>query len=211
MDDRSYVGGLGQDGAPDGNPDGAPDGAPDGGPDGGPQGAGDAVPPDDTDWYVVRCKPREDARAIENLGHQGFEAFAPGCLVTRRVGTVRRKVSEPMFPGYAFVRLSTTRHDWSVLRSTRGVMQLLRFGTTAPRVPASVIEGLKRIDGIDLDAKAAARLKVGDTVRLLDGPFAGLTGVYEQRDGMMRACVLLECMQRQVRVTVPDELLVRVG
>jgi transcriptional antiterminator RfaH len=120
MDDRSYVGGLGQDG----------------GPDGGPHGAGDAFPPDDADWYVVRCKPREDARAIENLGLQGFEAFSPACLVTRRVGTVRRKLSEPMFPGYAFVRLSTTRHDWSVLRSTRGVMQLVRFGATAPRVPA---------------------------------------------------------------------------
>jgi transcriptional antiterminator RfaH len=166
---------------------------------------------DDSGWYVVRCKPREEARAVEHLGNQGFEAFAPGCLITRRVGTVRRKLSEPMFPGYAFVRLSSTGQDWSVLRSTRGVMQLVRFGTAAPRVPAAVIDELRRIDGLDLDAKAATRLKPGDSVRVTDGPFAGLRGVYAQREGMLRACVLLECMQQQVRVTVPDALLAAAG
>jgi transcriptional antiterminator RfaH len=164
----------------------------------------------DEGWYVLRCKSREEDRAIEHLANQGFEAFAPGCRVTRRVGTVRRKLSEPMFPGYAFVRLSSTRHDWSTLRSTRGVMQLVRFGATAPRVPAGVIDALRRLDGIDLDAQAAARLQPGDPVRLLDGPFAGLQGVYLQRDGLLRACVLLECMQQQVRVTVPDAALARV-
>jgi transcriptional antiterminator RfaH len=165
-----------------------------------------AFPDDDTGWYVIRCKPREDARAIEHLGNQGFEAFSPSCVLTRRVGTTRRKVSEPMFPGYAFVRLSLTRGDWSVLRSTRGVMQLVRFGQTAPRLPTGVLDELRRMDGIELDAPAK-RFKHGDTVRVLEGPFAGLQGVYEQRDGMMRACVLLECMQRQVRVTVNDGIL----
>lgn len=164
----------------------------------------DSVEGTDSGWYVVRCKPREDARAVEHLGNQGFEAFAPECLVTRRVGTVRRKQREPMFPGYAFVRLSSTKQDWSVLRSTRGVMQLVRFGSTAPRVPQTVVDEMRRLDGLDLDAKAATRLKPGDGVRVLDGPFAGLQGVYAQREGMLRACVLLECMQQQVRVTVPD-------
>jgi transcriptional antiterminator RfaH len=162
----------------------------------------------DTGWYVVRCKAREDARAIEHLGNQGFDAFSPTCAVMRRVGTVRRKVVEPMFPGYGFVRLSPTRHDWSVLRSTRGVLCLVRFGTHAPRVSDALIERLRELDAVELEAPVA-RLKAGDKVRLLDGPFAGLEGVFTQRDGEQRACVLLEYMQRQVRVTVAADAIVR--
>lgn len=162
----------------------------------------------DEGWYVVRCKPREDARALEHLGNQGFEAFSPRCAVIRRTGTVRRKVIEPLFPGYVFVRLSPTRHDWSVLRSTRGVQYLVRFGLRAPSMPAALIDDLRALDGMELGSPAS-RLKAGDRVRLLDGPFAGMEGVFAQRDGEMRACVLLECMQRQVRVIVENDALVR--
>ena len=160
----------------------------------------------DLGWYVVRCKPREDARALENLTNQGFQAFSPRCVVTRRVGTVRRKVTEPMFPGYVFVELSPTVHDWGVLRSTRGVMYLVRFGMQAPRVPDDVIRGIRELDGLEPDAPGA-RFKAGDRVRLLDGPFTGMEGVFSQRDGELRAAVLLEYMQRQVRVVVDRDVL----
>jgi transcriptional antiterminator RfaH len=161
---------------------------------------------DNGSWYVVRCKPREDARAVEHLGNQGFSAFAPTCVVLRRVGSVRRKVVEPLFPGYAFVRLNSTRHDWSVMRSTRGVRWLVRFGTHTPRVPDALIARLRELDAVELGT-SAARFKAGDRVRVTDGAFAGVEGVFSERDGELRACVLLELMQRQVRVTVASDAL----
>lgn len=154
----------------------------------------------------MQCKPNENARAIEHLGHQGFEAFSPSCRVIRRVGTVRRPVDEPMFPGYAFVRLSPSRDDWSVLRSTRGVRQLVRFGGVAPRVPESLIDRLRTLDGTPVDTPAE-RLQAGDRVRVLEGPFAGMNAVFLEKDGMLRAALLIDCMQRQVRVVVASDAL----
>lgn len=107
--------------------------------------------PDNGAWYVLRCKPRGDARLMEHLGNQGFEAFSPSCLATRRTGNVRRKVTEPMFPGYLFVRLRALTQDWSVLRSTRGVQHVVRFGSHAPQVPQSLIDRLCGLDGFELE------------------------------------------------------------
>jgi len=172
-------------------------------------GAREPSPPD-SGWHVVRCKAQEDRRAVEHLGNQGFEAFSPSCRVARRVAGARRKVLEPMFPGYAFVQLSTTRHDWGLIRSTRGVLGLVRFGLTTPRVPDEVVALLRDLDGLELEPPGR-RLKPGDPVRVLDGPLRGLQGVFEQRDGALRAYVLLEVMNRSVRVTVPDALLAPAG
>jgi len=166
--------------------------------------------PADSGWHVVRCKAQEDRRAVEHLGNQGFQAFSPSCRVARRVAGARRTVTEPLFPGYAFVQLSTTRHDWGRIRSTRGVLGLVRFGLTTPRVPDSVVALLRDLDGLELEPPGR-RLKPGDPVRVLDGPFRGLQGVFEQRDGALRAYVLLEYMNRSVRVTVPDALLAPAG
>jgi transcriptional antiterminator RfaH len=95
-----------------------------------------------------------------------------------------------------------------VLRSTRGVRQLVRFGTHVPRLPDAVVAHLRSVDGLELGARRDT-LKAGERVRVLDGPFAGLEGVLQQSDGERRACVLLECMHRLVRVTVGAEVLAR--
>lgn len=175
-----------------------------------PDGSWSDAPVGDRGWYVVRCKAQEERRAVEHLCNQRFEAFLPTCRLQRRVGSVRREVTVPLFPGYAFVELSSTQHDWSVIRSTRGAVGLVRFGAVTPRVPQAVVQHLREVDGLELQP-ASARLKPGDLVRVVDGPLAGLEGVFEQRDGERRACVLLEWMQRQVRVRVPDATLVPAG
>ena len=162
----------------------------------------------DLAWYVLRCKPREELRALENLRNQGFEAFAPLCLIKRRRGTVRRQVSEPLFPGYVFACLSSSRHNWSVLRSTRGVLNVVRFGLEAPTVPHEVMNELRRLDGLDLDAQRSmlsTPLKQGDRILIQSGPMAGLKGVFEESDGDTRATVLIQCMQRWVKVTLSGE------
>lgn len=166
---------------------------------------------DDTPrWYLLKTKPREEARALENLARQQFEAFVPWCTAERVVRGKPVKRREPLFPGYAFVALSRTAHNWSVLRSTRGVSHLVRFGTHAPAVVDDVIASLRTLDGTELVTGIAA-LSPGDRVRIVDGPLKGLEGVFEQRDGQARVMLLLEWMQRQVRVGVDAAAVIPAG
>jgi transcriptional antiterminator RfaH len=153
------------------------------------------------DWYVIQTKPREDQRALDNLRAQSFEAFQPRCTVTRKRAGQRREVLEPLFPGYVFVALDRLEQDWGPIRSTRGVARLVRFGDEIPSLPTGLVESLRALDGIVL-ADPVARLKRGDAVRIVDGPLAGMQAAFDMVDGEQRAFVLLEWMQRRVRVAV---------
>lgn len=154
-----------------------------------------------SDWYVIQTKPREDQRALDNLHAQNFEAFQPRCTVTRRRAGQRREVLEPLFPGYVFVALDRLEQDWGPIRSTRGVARLVRFGDEIPALPRGLVERLRALDGIVL-ADPLARLKRGDTVRITDGPLAGMQAAFDLLDGEQRVFVLLDWMQRRVRVAV---------
>lgn len=160
-------------------------------------------------WYLVQCKQHEDQRAVENLRNQGFESFAPRCVVERLRARRLVKCVEALFPGYAFVALNRVDHDWSKLRSTRGVARLVRFGLHAPTIPNEVIQRLKSSDGIELATRAEALVR-GDRVRILDGPFADLEAVFERRDGHERVHVLIEMMHRRISVPLAAGLVVAV-
>lgn len=150
-------------------------------------------------WYLVQCKPREDRRAVENLSYQGFEAFAPRCMVDRLRNRRWQPRLEALFPGYAFVLLDRIRHDWGKIRSTRGVSRLVHFGAAYPRVPAQVVARVRGMDGMALKSPCVA-LERGDRVRILEGPFADVEAIFECHDGNDRVLLLIEFLHRQVRV-----------
>ena len=161
------------------------------------------VPPPEA-WYVVQTKPRQESRALEHLERQGFFCILP----MLRVEKIRRGallwVDEPLFSRYLFVELGGADAKWSVLRSTRGVSQLLRFGGVPAKVPASWMAGFL------CSSRAPMRLfEAGQRVVVAAGPFAGFEGIYQMPDGEARAMVLLELLGKPCKATFPMEALRR--
>lgn len=85
-------------------------------------------------WHVIYTKVREEFRALENLQNQGFEVFLPTCQVQKKSKGKVKLATEPLFSRYLFIRLSDVSSNWSPIRSTRGVSQLLRFGQSTEPV-----------------------------------------------------------------------------
>src|SRR5580704_7010275 len=78
-------------------------------------------------WYLVQCRARQDERALENLQRQGFECYHP-VYESERIQRGRKHLtSVALFPGYLFVRLDPVNDNWLPIRSTRGVIQVVRF------------------------------------------------------------------------------------
>ena len=48
-----------------------------------------------------------------------------------------------LFPGYLFIHLDKKQENWSPIRSTKGVLNFVRFGLNYAQVPDTVIEFLK--------------------------------------------------------------------
>lgn len=157
-------------------------------------------------WYVIQCKPREEERADVNLRNQDFEVWRP----TLRREVVRQgrrtSVSEPLFPGYLFIRLSAVDDNWAPIRSTRGVARLVRFGTTPAVVPDAVLDALAARLAM-ADAPSEPLLVPGQKVRIEAGPFAGLEAVFAEHDGALRVIVMLKLLQQMQTLSLPlDQL-----
>lgn len=155
-------------------------------------------------WYVVYCKPRQEAVAEENLLRQGFRVYLPRVRSNRRRREKWIKAVEPLFPRYIFIHIDPVRRSTAPVRSTRGVVALLRFGGQLAVVPDEVIDVLLQGEdpatGLHQDNRPL--LCAGDPVKLMHGPLAGMEGIFAQEDGEQRVTVLLELLGKINRISI---------
>ena len=141
---------------------------------------------------------------MENLARQGFELYCPQVRRTcRRRGRWTGTV-EPLFPRYLFIHIDPERCDISPIRSTRGVVGLVRFAHQLVPIPASVLEAVRSAEDAHGYVQFGADnvFQKGDTVQILDGPFAGLAAIFESDAGEQRAMILLEALGKLSRVCI---------
>lgn len=148
-------------------------------------------------WYLVQCKPRQDARAEEHLSRQGYECARPVCRRERLVRGRQTYLQESLFPGYLFINLPDDS-NWAPLRSTRGVNRVVSFGGKPLAVSQDLITQLQnRVE----DSKPA--FIAGDRVRILDGGLGALDAIYMSADGEERVILLINLLHRQQTVSMP--------
>ena len=163
-------------------------------------------------WYLVHTKPRQEKCALLNLEQQGYEAYLPLLPVEKlRQGAFAVEQS-PLFPRYLFVRLDTTSQgkSWAPIRSTRGVSRLVSFGLEPAKVDSRLVDAIRERD------QGAATCLVpmcgeGETVRVVDGPFAGLDAIYQMKNGESRVMVLIELMSKPVKMSIPANAIAKVA
>jgi len=152
----------------------------------------------DAAWYLLQCKPRQDARANEHLGRQGFECFHPTMHVeSARRGRLTAR-SQPLFPGYLFIRIPVTA-NWTCLHSTRGVSRVVGFAGRPCKVEDELIVHLKR----RCEKMAQRKIFNPGVVHVQVGPYAELDAVFMSMDGDERVTLLLNVLNRQQPVRVP--------
>jgi transcriptional antiterminator RfaH len=155
-------------------------------------------------WYLLRCKPREDSRAEGELLNQEFTVFRPVIAREKLVRRKKKTVIESLFPGYIFINLSDS-NDSSTIQYTRGVIGFVRFGGYPTPVDHSVVSRLKaRVDGFG-HAKNTPLALFSEKAKLAitSGPLKGLEGIFQKETGDERVILLLNFMQKQQTVQVP--------
>jgi transcriptional antiterminator RfaH len=142
-------------------------------------------------WHLVHTKPRGEARSLENLERQGFEVFLPMITLQKVRRGKLTSVTEPMFSRYLFIRTTSIMQDLSLVRSTLGVIQLVRFGTVPAKVPNDWVESMR------LQPAVHEKLfNAGDKLLIGSGMLKGLDAIYVQPDGETRAMVLINLLSK---------------
>jgi len=160
-------------------------------------------------WFAVYTKPRQEHIALENLERQDFRCFLPMAINPYQRRSEKKLRIEPLFPRYLFLNVIPDQQSLGPVRSTRGVTTMVRFGLELARLPETVIKminnrcdpntGLIKLDPVPVEP--------GDKVRVFDGPFAGLQGIFKERKGEKRALLLMKMLGTESTVEVETILL----
>ncbi len=154
----------------------------------------DEMPPTETTegpaWYVIHCysgyenKVRHNLeQRIETMGMKDriFDVVIPTQEEIEVKDGKRRTVERHIFPGYVLVNMQLTEESWYVVRNTPGVTGFVGMGNnpTALR-PEEVSQIIKRMEAEAPTVKVT--YKVGERVRIIDGPFNDFRGVVAEID-----------------------------
>ena len=172
-------------------------------------------------WHVVYTKPRAEYRAQAHLLVQGFEVYLPLIEAERISRGKLIKTPEPLFARYLFVKTTQMMADLSVIRSTKGVSHLLRFGVGAEpaKVPDELIERISQLiemgetlitdcaTSVNIALATKPLFKAGQDIKVSGGVFEGFTGIFQKIksciNGEARALILLELLGKPHLLNMP--------
>lgn len=158
------------------------------------------------EWFLIYCKPRQEALAARNLERQGYEVYLPMLRQRRRGRRTAGWCVAPMFPRYLFIHLDQGSDNWKPIRSTIGVSRLVVFGDLPARVPDAFIDALTAQAGENgIHECGQGGFEAGEAVMIVGGPMAGYEAVFKARTAKERVVLLLKIAGRMVSVNVRSE------
>ena len=148
-------------------------------------------------WYVVRAVSGQEKKVkgyLEmEITRRGLEEFIPQILIpSEKVYEMRngkKRVRERnFFPGYVLVFAALSHGEAQhTITDIPGVIGYLGSGSTkASKVPVPLRQSevnriLGKVDEVeDLDEKLETPYLVGESGKVMDGPFSGFTGTVEE-------------------------------
>jgi transcriptional antiterminator NusG len=178
------------------------------------------------DWYVIHSYAGYENRVKTNLenriGSLNMEDFifqieVPVHNVTEIKQGKRQQVSEKVLPGYILVRLELTDESWAVVRNTPGVTGFVGLSSRPSPLSLHEVASLLAPEPEEqvkqAEAKAAPKVdyEVGESVTVMDGPFATLPAtVNEINADTQKLKVLVSIFGRETPVELSFEQVAKI-
>jgi transcriptional antiterminator NusG len=167
------------------------------------------------DWYVVHSYAGYENRVKGNLESRTqslnmedyiFQIEVPVHQVTEIKGGKRQQVQEKVLPGYILVRMDLTDESWAAVRNTPGVTGFVGLSSRPSPLSLTEVATLLAPEPQEKAAKAevtrmAVEYEVGESVTVMDGPFATLPAtVNEINPDTQKLKVLVSIFGRETPV-----------
>jgi transcription termination/antitermination protein NusG len=169
------------------------------------------------DWYVVHSYAGYENRVRTNLESRTqslnmedyiFQIEVPTHEVTEIKGGKRQQVQEKVLPGYILVRMDLTDESWAAVRNTPGVTGFVGLSSRPSPLSLDEVAVLLAPEPEEKVAKkaetaraASVDFEVGQSVTVMDGPFATLPAtVNEINPDTQKLKVLVSIFGRETPV-----------
>jgi len=156
-------------------------------------------------WYVLHTKSRHEKVVNELLIKKSVEAYLPIITVRSKRRDRKAMVRVPLFPGYLFVKTDLHPNSHLEVVKTVGAVRLIGNKQRPIPVPDQTIESLQIMVNSDNPVTTGHRLKTGDKVMVIYGPFTGVVGTFARYGGKGRVVVNIEALGQYAGVEVSEE------
>jgi len=141
----------------------------------------------DAEWFVIHTYSGYENKVKANLEHRIasmdvidkiFQVVVPTEEEIEIKNGQRRTVQKKVFPGYVLVQMMLSDESWYVVRNTPGVTSFVGSGNKP--IPLSTQEVRQILKQMEVEApKARISYQRGQSVKVIDGPFAEFIGVVD--------------------------------
>lgn len=146
--------------------------------------------PDTAHWYIVHTYSGHELRAAEtlkqrvktmNLDGKIFEILIPTQEKIRIQKGKKDTIKEKIFPGYMLIKMIVDDDSWLAVRTTQGITSFVGVGSKPTPLPESEVATIMKF--MEMAApKHKATFLIGDSVKIVEGPFADFIGAVDKID-----------------------------
>lgn len=139
-------------------------------------------------WYGVHTYSSFENKVrlnlLESIKNEGMESFFEEILIPCETVVELKKgekktSSRKFFPGYILVRMELTDETWHLVKETAKVTGFVGGNTPFPISDEEVDKITRRMEEGAEKPRPKVLFEVGETVRVIDGPFLNFSGVVE--------------------------------
>ena len=139
-------------------------------------------------WYGVHTYSSFENKVrlnlLESIKNEGMESFFEEILIPCETVVELKKgekktSSRKFFPGYILVRMELTDETWHLVKETAKVTGFVGGNTPFPISDEEVNKITRRMEEGAEKPRPKVLFEVGETVRVIDGPFLNFSGVVE--------------------------------
>jgi transcription antitermination factor NusG len=154
----------------------------------------------DAPWFALTTRPRHEKTVASGLQLRSVEGFLP-LYPCKRPWSDRVKVVDlPLFPGYVFSRFSYSER-LRVL-DIAGVTSVVGFNGQDAPIPETEIRAVQKLLACGYPVQPWQYLRIGECVRIVNGPLAGVQGILLNEKSALRVVVSVEVLQRSIAVEI---------
>lgn len=139
-------------------------------------------------WYVIHTYSGYENKVRQNLLHRIetmdvadriFEVVVPTQDEIEIKNSQRQTVQRKVFPGYVLVKMVMDDDSWHVVRNTPGVTSFVGMGNKPTPLQDDEVQSITKAMTAEAP-KVKVSLGIGDSVRIMDGPFADFRGTIDE-------------------------------
>ncbi len=155
-------------------------------------------------WYALATRYHHEQKVHARLQQKQITSFLPLHSTWRNWSDRRKKIAEPLFSCYVFVKIAL-QERLAVLQ-TNGAIRLVAFNHVPVPIPESQIEAIRRLLAEKIAVEKVNEWEVGHPVEVMAGPFQGACGILQKINGRSRLVIAIAALRQAIAVEMDASL-----